>query len=70
MIDHLEFSTLRQRAEERLIVKIGPEALSPEEAARLIHELLVHQMELELQNEELREAQARPRESHHQYRDL
>jgi len=50
--------SLRQQAEG--LVKENPSAsgsLSEEEAARLIHELRVHQIELELQNEELRRTQ-------------
>ena len=51
--------SLRQRAEVRL--KLGPEdvaAMSPEQVQRLVYELQVHQIELQLQNEELRAAQA------------
>jgi PAS domain S-box-containing protein len=66
-----DFSDLRRRAEERLEAEsISPEALSPAEAARLIHELQVHQIELELQNEELRQAQVQLAESRDKYADL
>jgi PAS domain S-box-containing protein len=54
---------LRQQAEKRLLEKtaLSPEnleALSPAAMRRMLHELRVHQIELEMQNEELREAQA------------
>jgi PAS domain S-box-containing protein len=62
---------LRRRAEERLEAEtISGESLSPAEAARLIHELQVHQIELELQNEELRQAQVQLAESRDKYADL
>jgi PAS domain S-box-containing protein len=43
---------------------------SEEDTPRLIHELRVHQIELELQNEELREVRNRAEESLALYRDL
>ncbi|MEI6827225.1 MAG: ATP-binding protein [Desulfuromonadales bacterium] len=49
---------LRQRAEElfRTSETIIPELTSPEETIQLFHELRVHQIQLEMQNEELRRA--------------
>ena len=51
---------LRKRAEEKVKAEEGmtPDSLSPQETIRLLHELRVHQIELEMQNEELRRAQA------------
>src|SRR5262245_20939968 len=49
---------LRNRAESQLSERSGrsPRQLSLADARRLVHELEVHQIELELQNEELRGA--------------
>ena len=66
---------LRQRAEEiaRRQVAQSPEGLeapSPEETRRTVHELRVHQIELEIQNEELRLAQVELDASRARYFDL
>jgi len=64
---------LRKRAEELLRKRVGdvePETLSAEEARRLVHELQVHQIELEMQNEELRLSQEMLEESRQKYTDL
>lgn len=66
---------LRKRAEEkaRQNAAQAPEdllALSPEESRRMLHELRVYQIELEMQNEELRRAQAELEASRARYFDL
>jgi signal transduction histidine kinase len=55
----LEARRLRRRAEKRLQGKpTDATGTPPEDAQRVIHELQVHQVELEMQNEELRHTQA------------
>src|SRR5215472_12710887 len=48
----------------------GSATIAPKDAGALVHELEVHQIELELQNEELRRAQSELEESRDQLRDL
>ncbi|WPL10412.1 ATP-binding protein [Thiorhodovibrio litoralis] len=67
--------TLRQRAEQvaRDTAAQSPAAiaaLSPEDLQRTVHELHVHQIELEMQNDELRRAQAEIEAAHARYFDL
>lgn len=64
--------TLRQRAEEKLKANTAatPRALSLDEEKLLLHELQVHQIELEMQNEELRRMQGELEISWSQYFDL
>ena len=62
---------LRRRAEELLRGKpVDLDAIPPKEAGRLLHELRVHQIELEMQNEELRRAQQELEASRVKYFDL
>ncbi|MGA7741510.1 MAG: PAS domain-containing protein [Polyangia bacterium] len=63
---------LRRRAEHRLKEKSTRSELSnqAEESQRLIHELRVHQIELELQNEQLQEARAELEAGLQRYSDL
>lgn len=63
---------LRERAEERLRTRLSEplSPLTPEAAEQLIHELRVHQIELELQNEELHRAQDELALLHARYFDL
>ena len=54
--DTADFSELRRRAEERLTERQGgssPSSASEVELRRLVHELSVHQIELEMQKDEL-----------------
>ncbi|MDZ7762181.1 MAG: diguanylate cyclase [Desulfovermiculus sp.] len=63
---------LRKRAEEKAEA-MEPISLSgqlPEEMQQILHELRVHQIELELQNEELRTAQEKIEKSRARYFDL
>ena len=70
-IDQRQAEELRRQAEESLKLETSlPEEISPAEAKKLIYELRVHQIELEMQNEELRRAQEILEESRRRYSDL
>jgi PAS domain S-box-containing protein len=68
-------SATRERAEKIAREQLAPwpdflAASTPEKAQQLVHELRVHQIELELQNEELRRAQAELDAARARYFDL
>jgi PAS domain S-box-containing protein len=67
-----DLASLRRRAEEKFGANhaAAPETLSPEETKQLLHELRVHQIELEMQNEELRTTQNELERSRARYFDL
>ncbi len=69
------FTDLRKEARARLRERSDeaqPEIahLSPEDMRKLLHELQIHQVELEMQNEELRRAQLELEESRDEFFDL
>ena len=70
-----KISQLRRLAEERTLGKSAQsgediEAMSPEEIRQMLHELQVHKIELEMQNEELRRSQVELEEAKARYFDL
>ena len=66
-----EISDLRMRAEEMLRKQLGAlDKIPPAEVQSLVHELRVHQIELEMQNDELRRTQQELEASREKYFDL
>jgi len=66
-----EFKELRNRAEKSLRKRSADVGKSPDkDVQKLVQELRVHQIELEMQNEELRKAQVELAESRDKYFDL
>ncbi|MEE4253019.1 MAG: PAS domain-containing protein [Desulfuromusa sp.] len=67
-----KFNELRTRAEQQLAKQEGEGAvtMSPEELLQTVHELHTHQIELELQNEDLRLALSELEQSRKKFNDL
>jgi PAS domain S-box-containing protein len=71
----VEAAELRSRAEDRVnedarAIPSELDGLSMDQVRGMLHELQVHQIELEMQNEALRQAQAELEASHERYFDL
>lgn len=65
------FKNLRRRAEEKLKYETIPlQRMSESDIAAVIHELKVHEIELQMQNEQLRQTQLELEESRERYSDL
>lgn len=64
--------SLRQQAEAKLLAweELQPKIVDPENIRLLVHELRLHQLELEIQNEELRRSQEELAASKASYMDL
>lgn len=62
-------NSLRKQAENKL-KKHSPKGFIPQDTTNLVHELQVHQFELEIQNEELRQSQADLIISRDKYQEL
>jgi PAS domain-containing protein len=72
MTNKSEATGLRQAAEEKLKKKASKTSakLSESDMLKLLHELEVHQIELEMQNEELMRAKEEARQTHDKYTSL
>ena len=71
MKDRSEKAPLRKRAEKKVSEKNEAAEQAPSaDMGKLIHELRVHQVELEMQNDELRKAQQVIEESRSRYVEL
>ena len=66
-----DFKKLRKQAEKRLPGRTADiETMPSEDINKLIHELEVHQIELEIQNEELRNSQLELEAERNKYSNL
>jgi PAS domain-containing protein len=61
--------SLREKA-EAMVASVSPEEMRTKPAEMLLHELLVHKIELEMQNEELQRNHTALAEARDRYRDL
>ena len=66
----IKFEKLRRQAEELIQNSKDVDAAPHADVLDLIHELRVHQVELQIQNEELKRAQSELAKLHKKYADL
>jgi PAS domain S-box-containing protein len=70
-VSKIKFKELRTQAEEQLTAQHRQiESLDRVDLVKMAHELAVHQVELEIQNEELRQSRAEAEEARDRYLDL
>lgn len=69
-IDWIEKRQSQRRKAEGMLSRLTPEAKTSEPAEVILHELLVHKVELEMQVEELRRAHETMEEARDRYVDL
>jgi DNA-binding CsgD family transcriptional regulator/PAS domain-containing protein len=65
-----KFDWLRRQAEELIALPLDSAVDAPTDILELIHELKIHQAELEIQNEELKRAQLELTDLYRQFEDL
>jgi len=70
IVPQMDTVELRRVAEEQLREKPAADRRMVEDPLRLLHELQVHQIELEMQNEELRQARSEVETALEKYADL
>lgn len=63
-----DLASLRERAEK--LLHASPSEIPPQDLAELLHELQIHHVELEIQNEEFRKTQEKLEESRNRYHEL
>ncbi len=68
--DKIKLEKLRKKAEETVKKQFDHKINQSKDTDELFHELQVHQVELEMQNEELRQAQIKLEDSQRKYFDL
>lgn len=68
--DRIEQRRSLRREAESMVARFYPKEMMSENAEKLLHELMVHKVELELQNEELRTAYATMAEIRDHYLEL
>ena len=68
--DKIKLEKLRKKAEETVKKQYDHKINQSKDIDELFHELKVHQVELEMQNEELRQAQIKLEDSQRKYFDL
>jgi len=68
--DGIERRKSLRRNAESMVASLSPDKMKTQPAEMLLHELLVHKIELEMQNDELQRAQTALEDARNRYQDL